>query len=64
MEFKNLIGEYDNISALFTNISGAAWRGTPAFLVYSPSGELRAAEQGGVPAKIIEQFIKQQSESL
>lgn len=63
LKFTNLIGEHENISNIFTNLSGASWIGTPAFLVYSPSGELRAAEQGGVPAKVIEQFIQQQSKS-
>jgi hypothetical protein len=43
------------------NLTGEPWEGTPTFLIYSPAGELRAAQSGGVPAKYIEDYIKKSS---
>ena len=34
------------------------WEGTPAFLIYPPAGELRAAQSGSIPANTIEASIK------
>ena len=35
--------------------------GTPTFLIYSPKGELKAAQAGAVPTELIEDFIKKNS---
>lgn len=63
VEFPNLIGVYDDVADLFSRLTGAEWKGTPAFLVYSPAGELVLAEQGGVPAKAIMEFIQKKNSS-
>lgn len=57
IEFVNLIGEYQEIASMYSNLTGTEWAGTPAFLVYSSSGELLVGQQGGVPAKLIQEFI-------
>lgn len=61
IEFFNLIGDYDEITDMTEDLSGIPWRGTPMFLVYSPTGDLRVAESGKVPAKLIEGYIKKNS---
>lgn len=33
--------------------------GTPSFLIYGPSGELKAEQSGAVPVALIENFIKE-----
>jgi peroxiredoxin len=63
IEFPNLIDDYDDVADLFNRLTGTEWKGTPAFLVYSPTGKLVLAEQGGVPAKAIMEFIQQQNKS-
>lgn len=35
--------------------------GTPSFLVYGPTGELKAEQSGAVPVALIENFIKESS---
>ena len=61
IEFTNLIGDYDAVADLYSRLTGSEWKGTPAFLVYSPTGQLVVADQGGVPAKVIMEFIQQQN---
>lgn len=63
IEFTNLIGEYDDVADMFSRLTGSKWEGTPAFLVFSPTGELAVADQGGVPAKAIMEFIQQRNVS-
>jgi len=43
------------------NLTGEPWEDTPAFLIYSPERELRAAQSGGIPANTIEACIKKNS---
>lgn len=59
--FPNLIEEPQKVAQLYTNLTGQSWVGTPSFLVYSPTGELRAAQVGAVPTQIIESFIAKES---
>ncbi|HEC18060.1 MAG TPA: TlpA family protein disulfide reductase [Gammaproteobacteria bacterium] len=61
VSFDNLIGEPQTVMGLYTQLTGQPWVGTPTFLVYSPSGELRAAQVGAVPVKLIESFIEKES---
>jgi peroxiredoxin len=61
IEFPNLIGNYDDVVNMVENLTGEPWEGTPTFLIYSPAGELRAAQSGGIPAKYIEDYIKKNS---
>ena len=59
VNFPNLIGEPAEVARLFTQLTGAYFAGTPAFLFYDPRGELRAQQLGAVPIEMIEKFIKQ-----
>lgn len=61
VDFPNLIAEPEYVSALYQNLTGQFFAGTPTFLIYSPDGELKAAQAGAVPTTIIEDFIKQSS---
>lgn len=59
--FPNMIEEPEKIEYLYTSLTGQRWVGTPTFLVYSPKGELLAAQVGAVSTKIIESFIAEES---
>lgn len=59
--FPNLIEESGKVEQLYTSLTGQPWIGTPTFLVYSPVGELRAAQVGAVPTQVIESFIAKES---
>lgn len=59
--FPNLIEEPGKIENMYASLSGQQWIGTPSFLIYSPTGELRAAQVGAVPTHIIESFIAKES---
>lgn len=61
VDFPNLIGEPEFISNLYQKLTGSYFAGTPTFLIYSPSGELKAAQAGAVPTKLIEEFIAKNS---
>lgn len=61
VDFPNLIDEPENVARLYSGLTGQGWVGTPSFLVFSPAGELRAAQVGAVPVKIIEDFITRES---
>ena len=56
--YPNLIGEPAEVAAMYENISGGTWVGTPTILVYDPKGELQAAQPGAVPVELIQEFIK------
>jgi peroxiredoxin len=59
--FNNVIVDYKAISALFSDIDGEDWEGTPSFLIISPTGELMAQQVGAVPADFIAKYIKRSS---
>lgn len=59
--FNNVIVDYKEISALFSDIDGQDWEGTPSFLIISPEGELMAQQVGAVPANFIASYIKKSS---
>lgn len=58
VDFPNLIAEPRYVSKVFQQYTGQRFAGTPSFLIFSPKGELKAAEAGAVPTEIIEEFIK------
>lgn len=58
VDFPNLIGEPENVSSLYKELTGQFFAGTPSFLIFSPDGELKAAQAGAVPTQLIEDFIK------
>ena len=61
INFPNLIGDIGEVSRIFTELTGAPFVGTPAFLIYDPKGELKAQQIGAVPVELIEEFMKSQS---
>ncbi len=61
LSFTNLIDEPETVAKMYQDLTGKPWIGTPTFLVFSPSGELRAAQVGAVPVKLIEAFIARES---
>lgn len=61
VNFPNLIAEPETVAKLFYQSTGQHFAGTPTFLVYSPQGELKAAQTGAVPAELIEDFIGKNS---
>lgn len=63
VSFPNLIGSAETVASVYSNLTGASWRGTPTFLVFSPDGELKAQQVGAVPTNMIEDFIRQESEN-
>ena len=61
LTFPNLIGEPEDVTALFTMLTGVQWIGTPTFLIYNPTGRLVAQQIGAVPVALIEDFIRKKS---
>ncbi|MDH5368519.1 MAG: TlpA family protein disulfide reductase [Gammaproteobacteria bacterium] len=58
IDFPNLIAEPEYVSNLYRELTGQIFAGTPSFLIFSPDGELKAAQAGAVPTILIEEFIK------
>ena len=61
VNFENLIDEPENVAQMYTFLTGRPWVGTPTFLIFSPIGELRAAQVGAVPTHLIESFIAREN---
>jgi len=61
VDFPNLIGEPEELTQMFTGITGVSWVGTPTFLIYNPKGKLVVQQIGAVPVELIESFIKRSS---
>jgi len=61
VSFPNLIGDPQTVASLYIGLTGGKWVGTPTFLIFSPAGELKAAQPGAVPVSIIEEFILENS---
>jgi len=59
--FPNLIGDPQTVASLYIRLTGGNWVGTPTFLIFSPSGELKAAQPGAVPVSLIEEYILKNS---
>ena len=59
VDFPNIIAEPEYVSNLYRELTGQFFAGTPTFLIYSPDGELKAAQAGAVPPTLIEDFIKE-----
>jgi peroxiredoxin len=57
VNFPNLIAAPIVVDHLYELQTGKNLFGTPSFLVYSPSGELKAEQSGAVPTNLIEEFI-------
>ena len=63
VNFPSLIGEPEQVAAMYQNLTGAEWIGTPTFMVYTPAGKLLGAQVGAVPPEIIESFIDRESQA-
>lgn len=61
VDFQNLIGEPEVVAGMYSSLTGRPWVGTPTFLLFNPTGELRAAQVGAVPTHIIESFIEKEN---
>ena len=61
VDFPNLIAEPEHVSSIYQELTGQYFAGTPTFLIYSPDGELKAAQAGAVPTSLIEDFMKKNS---
>jgi len=61
INFPNIVGEFDDVAQIYTELTGSQFVGTPSFLVYDPQGNLKAAQVGAVPTDLIEEFIQTQS---
>lgn len=61
LNFPNLIGSLEDIASMYYNLTGNQWIGTPTFFIYDTEGKLRVADAGAIPAKIIEDFIAENS---
>jgi len=61
LNFPNLIGSLEDVAGMYYDLTGNQWLGTPTFFIYNPKGKLRIADAGAVPAKIIEEYIAENS---
>lgn len=61
IDFPNLIGEPEDVTAIYSDYAKSRWVGTPSFLLFNPEGKLMAAQVGAVPSDVIEKFIEQAS---
>ena len=57
ISFPNLIIDPQQGADFYTSNTGENWIGTPTFMIYAPKGELKAAQIGAVPVKLIEDYI-------
>lgn len=57
VNFPNLITDEHNAAAIYQQVTGEPWIGTPTFLIFAPDGELAAKQVGGVTQKLVEDFI-------
>lgn len=58
IDFPNLIGEPEDVAAIYGKHANSRWIGTPSFLLFNPKGKLMAAQVGAVPPEVIEDFMK------
>jgi len=61
LNFPNLIGSLEDVAGMYYDLTGNHWIGTPTFFIYNPEGKLRIADAGAIPAKLIEEFIAENS---
>jgi peroxiredoxin len=59
LSFVNLLGENEDVAALFYDNTGEHLVGTPGFLVFGPDGQLRTYQVGVIEVSLIERFMQQ-----
>lgn len=57
LNYPQLLIDWEGGSRMYRELTGASLNGTPAFLIYTPDGELVAQQLGAVPVDLIESFI-------
>ena len=57
LNYPSLIVDWEGGNRLFYQLTGTPLNGTPAFLLFTPEGELVAQQVGAVPVNLIETFI-------
>ena len=60
LTFPNLVGDPEDVAALFYDMTGNNLTGTPAFLVFDPTGRLRTYQMGRMEIALLETFMQQQ----
>ena len=64
LPFPNLIAATTRDTlALYTELTGTRFVGTPSILLFDPQGELRAAQAGAVPVDAIEAYMARATEA-
>lgn len=59
--YPNLLGDVRAVADWYQMQTGEAFRGTPTFVVFGPTGELQAAQPGAVAPSVIEKFMAKNS---
>lgn len=57
-----MVTDKPEVREKFLAATDEQFRGTPTYLLFSPEGELKAAQPGMLPATSVENYIAQQSE--
>lgn len=57
VQFPNLIAEPGEVILLYQSLTGDQFLGTPSFLVFDPSGTLRAKQVGPLPTEVLQDYI-------
>lgn len=60
--FPSLLVSMEALNEYYLSNMGEFFFGTPSFLIYSPAGELKAAQTGAVPTDLIDKFIRNNSQ--
>ena len=57
LEYPNLVGNVRDVAKLYGAETGESFRATPSFMLFDPTGKLRAAQAGGVSPEVVEAFM-------
>jgi len=62
LPFPNLLAEVGDVATWHLLQTKTQFRGTPTLFIYSPTGEIKAAQAGAVSIEAIEKFIAKNSQ--
>lgn len=60
--FPSTLISFEELNKYYQDFTGQSFFGTPSFLIYSPTGELKAAQTGAVPTDLIDNYIRDNSQ--
>lgn len=60
--FPSTLVSFATLNEYYLNHTGQPFFGTPSFLIYSPTGELKAVQTGAVPTDLIDNYIRENSQ--